>query len=117
MTENKEKLDLTFIIEQHKKEIWAYKQKESEWEQTKNLLEGNKQIINDLSQKHIEEKARYKTEMDRLLEENGNIRTLYSSLEKELDEVKKDNKRLADQVSTYTQQVKGTFIEDVIKKL
>jgi hypothetical protein len=55
--------------------------------------------------------------MDRLLEENGNIRTLYSSLEKELDEVKKDNKRLADQVSTYTQQVKGTFIEDIIKKL
>jgi phage shock protein A len=106
MTENKEKLDLTFIIEQHKKEIWAYKQKESEWEQTKNLLEGNKQIINDLSQKHIEEKARYEKEIDRLSEENGNIRTLYSSLKKELDEVKKDNKRLADQVSAYTQQLK-----------
>jgi hypothetical protein len=46
-------LDLTFLIEQHKKEIWEYKQKESEWIRTQNLLEGSKKIIEEMGAKLI----------------------------------------------------------------
>ena len=42
--------DLEFIIKQHQKEIWEYKKKESEWEETKNQLEGTKQIVNRLTE-------------------------------------------------------------------
>jgi len=94
MTDETGQLDLAFLIEQHKKEIWAYKKKEMEWIKTNNQLEGNKQIINNLSKKHVDD-------INRLSEENSNISTLNSNIKKELDEVKKDNKRLANQVSTY----------------
>ena len=46
--------DLTSLIEQHKKDIWEWKQKESQWIRDKNQLDGNKQIIEELSTKLIE---------------------------------------------------------------
>ena len=46
--------DLTSLIEQHQKDIWEWKQKESKWVQDKNLLEGSKRIINELSAKMVE---------------------------------------------------------------
>ena len=49
MTEDRSPLDLTFLIERHKKEIWEYKQKESEWIKTQNQLEGHKKIVLELS--------------------------------------------------------------------
>ena len=45
---------LTSLIEQHKKEIREYQQKESQWIRDKNQLDGNKQIIEELSTKLIE---------------------------------------------------------------
>ena len=42
------------LLEQHKKEIWEYQQKESQWIRDKNQLDGNKQIIEELSTKLIE---------------------------------------------------------------
>ena len=42
------------LLEQHKKEIWEYQQKESQWIRDKNQLDGNKQIIRDLSTKIVE---------------------------------------------------------------
>ena len=54
MNEIKETDDMLFLIEQHKREIWAWKQKESKWVQDKNLLEGSKRIINELSAKMVE---------------------------------------------------------------
>ena len=45
---------LTSLIEQHKKEVWEYKQRESQWIRDKNQLDGNKQIIEELSTKLIE---------------------------------------------------------------
>ena len=50
----KETDDLVLLIEQHKKEIWEWKQKESQWLRDKNQLDGNKQIIEELSTKLIE---------------------------------------------------------------
>ena len=41
--------DLTLMAELHQKEIWEWKQKESEYIQTKNLLDGSKRIIAEMS--------------------------------------------------------------------
>ena len=46
--------DLTSLLEQHQKDIWEWKQKESQWIRDKNQLDGNKQIIEELSTKLIE---------------------------------------------------------------
>ena len=51
--EDRGALDLTFLLEQHKKEIWEYKQKESEWLKTQNLFEGSKKIIEEMGAKLI----------------------------------------------------------------
>ena len=52
--EDRGELDLTLLLEQHKKDIWEWKQKESQWVRDKNQLDGNKKIIEELSTKLIE---------------------------------------------------------------
>jgi len=47
--------DLTLLIEMHKKEIWEWKQKESEWIKTENLLSGAKKIIDEMGAKIIQQ--------------------------------------------------------------
>ena len=46
--------DLISLVEQHQKETWEWKQKEAQWIRDKNQLDGNKQIITELSTKLIE---------------------------------------------------------------
>ena len=46
--------DLILLIEQHKKEIWEWKQKEHQWIRDKNQLDGNKRIIEELSSKIVD---------------------------------------------------------------
>ena len=128
-------LDLSLIIDQHAKEIWAFKMKESEWIKTKNQLDGHKSIVNELSAQVIG----LKKEIDRLSEENNNIRTIDSShkslngdlhkqlqeaqneltliktiglnspemieLKKRLGNLELENKALAEKVSTYQQML------------
>ena len=53
--EDRGALDLTYLIEEHKKEIWEYKQKEADWVKTDNILQGSKKIINELSSKLVEQ--------------------------------------------------------------
>jgi hypothetical protein len=43
------------MAELHQKEIWEWKQKESEYIQTKNLLDGSKRIIAEMSSKMVEQ--------------------------------------------------------------
>ena len=50
--EDKNSLD-TLLIEQHQKEIWEWKQREAQWIRDKNQLDGNKQIVRELSEKLI----------------------------------------------------------------
>ena len=52
--EDRGALDLTFLIEQHKQEIWEFKQKETEWIKTENLFNGSKKIIDELSKAIVE---------------------------------------------------------------
>ena len=79
--ENEIKIDsnnLPYLIEMHKKEIWEWKQRESEHIKTQNLLDGSKKIIDELSAKIIEQ-IRMITELN-----NKNI-----ELKKELAKLKK----------------------------
>jgi hypothetical protein len=46
---------LPYLIEQHKKEIWEWKQKESDWIKTDNLFKGSQKIINELSAKLVQQ--------------------------------------------------------------
>ena len=66
MTEHKETEELPFLIEGYKKEIWEWKQKESQWIKDQNLLEGSKRIIDELSTKIIELKKDNKRLADQL---------------------------------------------------
>jgi len=54
MTEHKETEELPLLIQRYQKEIWEWKQKESQWIKDQNLLEGSKRIIDELSTKIIE---------------------------------------------------------------
>jgi hypothetical protein len=82
---------LTSLIEQHKQDIWEWKQKESQWIRDKNQLDGNKQIIEELSTKLIE------TGKLNLAHQQMN-----GKLQLRLTEVEDDNKKLAKQVEHLT---------------
>ena len=45
--------EMVLLIEQHKKEIWEWKQKESDWINTQNLADGYKKVIEELSTKLV----------------------------------------------------------------
>jgi hypothetical protein len=66
--------ELTLLIEEHKKEIWEYKQKESEWVKTKNLADGYKKVIEELSAKLVEQEKYIQNlgqEIEKLVEEKN----------------------------------------------
>ena len=66
--------ELTLLIEEHKKEIWEYKQKESEWVKTKNLADGYKKVIEELSSKLVEQEKYIQNlgqEIEKLVEEKN----------------------------------------------
>ena len=54
MAEHKETEELPLLIQGYKKEIWEWKQKESQWIKDQNQLEGHKRIVEELSTKIIE---------------------------------------------------------------
>ena len=83
--------DLTSLIEQHQKDIWEWKQKESQWIRDKNQLDGNKQIIEELSTKLIE-----------MAKINLAHKELNGKLQTRLTEVEEDNKKLAKQIQDLT---------------
>tara|TARA_R110002153_G_scaffold90487_4_gene221020 strand:- start:6366 stop:6623 length:258 start_codon:yes stop_codon:yes gene_type:complete len=56
MKEDRGKLDLTLLIEKHQKQIWEYKQRESEWIKTDNLLKGAYKIVDEMSAKLLQQK-------------------------------------------------------------
>jgi len=42
---------LPYLIEQHKREIWEWKQKEADWIKTDNLFKGAQKIIDEMGAK------------------------------------------------------------------
>jgi len=119
---------LVSLIEQHKNEIWEWKQKESQWIRDKNQLDGNKRIIAELSAKMVEivkanvawkkraqeaegentiikgignNSPEMKALEDRLasaLDINDNHQRYNGKLQTRLTEVEEDNKKLAKQI-------------------
>ena len=128
--------DLTSLLEQHQKDIWEWKQKESQWIRDKNQLDGNKQIIEELSTKLIEmgkanlalkkraqeaegentiikgignNSPEMKALEDRLasaLDINDNHQRYNGKLQTRLTEVEEDNKKLAIQIQDLTKSKK-----------
>ena len=124
--------DLTSLIEQHQKEIWEWKQKESQWIRDKNQLDGNKQIIEEISSKMVEitkanlvllkraqeaegentiikgignNSPEMKALQDRLasaLDINDEHQRYNGDLQVRLSEALEDNKRLAKQIQDLT---------------
>ena len=82
---------LVSLIEQHKNEIWEWKQKESQWIRDKNQLDGNKRIIVELSTKLVE-----------IGKINLAHKELNGKLQTRLTEVEEDNKKLAKQIQDLT---------------
>ena len=87
----KESDDMLLLIEQHKRDIWEYKQKESKWIQDQNLLDGTKRIVEEISAKLIE--------VGKL---NLAHQQLNGKLQTRLTEVEDDNKKLAKQIEHLT---------------
>ena len=87
--------DLPSLIEQHQKEIWEWKQKESQWIMDKNQLDGHKRIVEELSAKLVE-----------VGKINLSHQELNGKIQARLTEVEEDNKRLAKQVDDYREQLR-----------
>ena len=124
--------DLILLIKQYKKEIWDWKQKESQWIMDKNQLEGHKRIVEELSTKIVEvgkvnlalkkraQEAEGETTIVKgigmnspemraaqaKLKEAGVINKLHQDLngklQTRLTEVEEDNKRLSEQIQDLT---------------
>ena len=120
----KETEDLSDLIEQHKKEIWEYKQKEMQWIRDKNQLDGNKRIVEELSAQIIELRKKIREaegetslvkavgmnspemrEMQKRLAEALEIdeshQKLNGKLQERLTEVEHDNKYLSEKIERY----------------
>ena len=66
--------ELALLIKEHKKEIWEYQQKESEWTKTKNLADGYKKVIEELSNKLVDQLriiSELEKEIEKLVEEKN----------------------------------------------
>ena len=116
---------LPLLIEKYKKEIWEWNQKEFQWIQNQNLLEGNKRVIEELSTRLVEmgkeifslkkrvQEAEGETtivkgigmnspEMKEAKELNKSHQQLNGKLQTRLTEVEEDNKKLAKQIQDLT---------------
>ena len=54
----KETDDMVLLIEQHKREIWEWKQKESQWLEDRVMLDGTKKLVEQLSGELMKMKKR-----------------------------------------------------------
>ena len=139
MDKAKETDDLVLLIEQHKREIWEWKQKESKWLEDKVLLDGTKKLINKLSEELMRMKKRAQEaegentiikgignsspEMRELqarvkqldsslvnaLEINDSHQRYNGKLQLRVSEVEKDNKILSKQISNYIKNHEDKF--------
>ena len=139
MDKAKETDDLVLLIEQHKREIWEWKQKESKWLEDKVLLDGTKKLVNKLSEELARVKKRAQEaegentiikgigntspEMKALqervkrldhslanaLEINESHQRYNGKLQIQVTELKEDNKKLSQQISDYVKNHENKF--------
>jgi len=101
--------DLIGLIEQHKKDIGEWKQKESQWIRDRNQLEGNKKIIEELSSQIVEIRKR----LAEALQIDESHQTLNGKIQERLTEVEEDNKKLSKQIEDLNRKLRrfgqGTY--------
>ena len=90
----KETDDLVLLLEQHKKDIWEWKQKESQWIKDQNLLAGNKRIVEELSTKLIE-MAKVNLSLKKRAQEAEGENTIIKGIGNNSPEMKEMEARLA----------------------
>jgi len=130
----KETDDFVLLIEQHKKEIWEWKQKESKWLEDKVLLDGTKKLVDKLSEDLMNMKKRAQEaegettivkgigmnspemrsaqakikELESTLASAQDINDAHQryngKLQTKLTEVEEDNKKLSLQISDYIEK-------------
>ena len=121
MKDDRGELDLTFLAEQHAKEIWALKEQISKQSEELSVLRGTKQVVAQLSNELVRMKKRAQEaegeltiikgigntspEMKELedslaaaLEVNESHQKLNGKLQDRLTEVEEDNKKLTKQI-------------------
>ena len=136
MDKVKETDDLVLLIEQHKKEIWEWKRKESKWLEDKVLLNGTKKLVDKLSEEltRMKKRAQEAEGENTIIKGIGNsspemralqarVKQLEASLTNALEineshqryngklqirvtEVEADNQRLAHQVEDKVEQLR-----------
>ncbi len=80
--------ELPLLIEKYRKEIWEWKQRESQWIKDKNQLDGHKRIVEEVSNELVRMKKRLQE-----LEGNRSLDTMdevaYRELQRENEKLKK----------------------------
>jgi predicted nucleic acid-binding Zn-ribbon protein len=102
----KETDDLLLLIEQHKKEIWEWKQKESKWLEDKVLLDGTKKLVNKLSEELQARVKQLDESLANALEINENHQRYNGKLQRRVTELEEDNKKLSHQIEGKVNQIR-----------
>ena len=136
MTEDKEPQDLTFLVEQHAKEVWALKQELAKASEEITILNGTKQVVATLSNELVRMKKRaqeaegentiikgignsspemralqarvkqLEASLTNALEINESHQRYNGKLQIRVTEVEADNQRLAHQVEDKVEQLR-----------
>ena len=136
MTEDKEPQDLTYLVEQHAKEVWALKQELSKASEEITVLRGAKDVVTRLSNELVRMKKRaqeaegentiikgignsspemktlqarvkqLEASLTNALEINESHQRYNGKLQLRINEVEADNQRLAHQVEDKVEQLR-----------
>jgi len=104
MKDDRGELDLTLLVEQHAKEIWALKEQMSDQSKEITVLRGTKDVVVRLSNELVRMKKRAEeaeSALANLLEVDGSHQKLNGKLQVRLTEVEEDNKKLSKQIDDF----------------
>ena len=104
MKDDRGELDLTLLVEQHAKEIWALKEQMSDQSKEITVLRGTKDVVVRLSNELVRMKKRAEEAENALansLEVDESHQTLNGKLQVRLTEVEEDNKKLSKQIDDF----------------
>ena len=104
MKDDRGELDLTLLVEQHAKEIWALKEQISDQSKELTVLRGTKDVVVRLTNELVRMKKRAEeaeSALANLLEVDGSHQKLNGKLQVRLTEVEEDNKKLSQQIDDF----------------
>ena len=102
--EDRVESDLTLLVEQHAKEVWALKEQMSDQSKEITVLRGTKDVVVRLSNELVRMKKRAEeaeSALANLLEVDGSHQKLNGKLQVRLTEVEEDNKKLSKQIDDF----------------